>query len=441
MKSFIQIPLVYLVVFVSLPAFFFFAAVPSASAATYIVTPCAPDGDCALYIYDLNLNKSVYAINEDILASGTLVQGVCRNGVDLGSDLNARNDLSGVSLPVFIRHDTFQGNTHSGWTYNWGQSGTATFTRGAGPSPVASGVTFSGAASFGNGYNVFTIATIPYTVSQPVSPTASLTVNGSHTITVNAGDMVKYDWSSTNGTSWSSSYTTTGCTDPSINTSGSPSPWPVSANGTTGNLSVDSSWAGCRAVVTYSATGPGGTASDNVNVIVNPLAPTATLSASPNPVDSGQSSTLTWGSQNATSCTAVGGFSTGGATSGSVSTGPLSSTQNYQISCTGSGGSANSNVVTVQVLTPTVSINAVPNRVVKGGTTTVSWDATNVNSCSIKKNGASWKSLPANGSRTVSGSAPDTITTQTTYVITCTNNASANAASAIVNVTSSFQGF
>ena len=172
--------------------------------------------------------------------------------------------------------------------------------------------------------------------------------------------------------------------------------------------------------------------------------PTATLSASPDTIDNGQSSTLTWSSTSATSCTAAGGFSTGGATSGSVSVGPLSSTQNYQISCTGTGGSVNSNVATVTVLTPTVTISAVPNRVVRGGTTTVSWNATNVNSCGITRNGTTWQTLTADGSRTVAGSAPDTITSQTTYIITCTNNAGASVtatATQVVNIQGSFGEF
>ncbi|MDE1919465.1 MAG: hypothetical protein KGH56_02075 [Patescibacteria group bacterium] len=154
---------------------------------------------------------------------------------------------------------------------------------------------------------------------------------------------------------------------------------------------------------------------------------------------------MSWTSTDATSCSAAGGFSTGGATSGSASTGILSSSQNYQISCTGPGGTGNSNVATVTVLIPTVSISANPDRVLSGGSTTVSWSATNVNSITITRNGAPWQTFTAGASRSISGSAPDAITAQTSYVITATNNASATAAAAtatkIVNVVSSFQEF
>lgn len=172
-------------------------------------------------------------------------------------------------------------------------------------------------------------------------------------------------------------------------------------------------------------------------------APTATLSANPTTIDQGQSSTLTWGSVNATSCTAAGGFSTGGATSGSASTGALSSTSVYQVTCDGLGGTSAPAFATVTVLVPSVSIGASPDRVLSGATTTVSWDAENVNSCSITRNGSTWRSLTADANRDVVGSAIDTITTQTIYRITCANNAGASAATSVqtANVVPGFEEF
>lgn len=172
-------------------------------------------------------------------------------------------------------------------------------------------------------------------------------------------------------------------------------------------------------------------------------APSATLSASPSTVDQGESSTLTWGSTNATSCTSAGGFSTGGATSGSASTGALSSTSVYQVTCDGLGGTSAPAFATVTVLTPTVSVSANPDRVTSGGSTTVTWNATNVNSCVITRNGTTWQSLTANPSRVVSGSAANTITSQTNYVMTCSNNAGSSAATAniVANIVPGFQEF
>jgi hypothetical protein len=88
----------------------------------------------------------------------------------------------------------------------------------------------------------------------------------------------------------------------------------------------------CLICTAYALTSP------PVNVpitITTVVTPTATLSASPNPIASGSSSTLAWGSTNATSCAGTG-FSTGNATSGSVSTGALTVTTSYSVTCSGS---------------------------------------------------------------------------------------------------------
>lgn len=174
----------------------------------------------------------------------------------------------------------------------------------------------------------------------------------------------------------------------------------------------------------------------------------ASLVANPSTIDSGQSSNLTWTSTGTTRCDSAGGFSTGGATNGGpVSTGPLTSTQNYQITCIGIGGNAQANA-TVTVRVPNVVIVASPDRVVSGGTATISWNVSNVNSCVIKRNGVDWQNVTTAGpTRSANGSAADTITGQTTYTISCTNNASggggafAASATKIVNIISSFQEF
>lgn len=202
------------------------------------------------------------------------------------------------------------------------------------------------------------------------------------------------------------------------------------------------------------------TAQDGTVTTINLPPVPVTLSASPNPIDQGQSTTLTWSSTGADSCTAAGGgnwFPSNGGTSGNVTVGPLTADQNYQVICTNGAGSTNSNIVTVIVRIPTVTINATPDRVVttgsggsggssgSGGITTVSWDATNVNSCTITKNGVVWQTLIADASRTVAGSATTTVASQTKFIINCANDASATAvaatASKIVNVVSSFKEF
>jgi hypothetical protein len=71
-----------------------------------------------------------------------------------------------------------------------------------------------------------------------------------------------------------------------------------------------------------------------------PSPPTVSLTANPTSITSGSSSTLSWNSTNATSCTASGAWSGSKATSGTQSVSPTS-TSTYNLSCTGTGGTAN----------------------------------------------------------------------------------------------------
>lgn len=66
--------------------------------------------------------------------------------------------------------------------------------------------------------------------------------------------------------------------------------------------------------------------------------PTVSFSAQESVVASGDTVTLTWSSQNATSCSASGGWSGGRATQGSVEVGPLTQSTTFTLNCTGSGG-------------------------------------------------------------------------------------------------------
>lgn len=78
--------------------------------------------------------------------------------------------------------------------------------------------------------------------------------------------------------------------------------------------------------------------------------PTASLSASSTNVTYNASTTLTWSSTNATGCTATGGtFAGAKATSGSESTGNLTTSTTYTLYCTGAGGNSSTQSVTVTV--------------------------------------------------------------------------------------------
>lgn len=158
-----------------------------------------------------------------------------------------------------------------------------------------------------------------------------------------------------------------------------------------------------------------------------------TLTANPTAVPSGDASSLTWTSTGGmTSCNfPVGsplydpsGYPPQNSSTG-LSTGPLMVDTSYNLTCTGPSGSASGTTVVAIIVPPppTASITASPTRVSSGATTdnvTVSWNATNVNSCSVSRNGvAGWRTSIADASKNVNDSSPDMVTTQTRYDLTC----------------------
>jgi uncharacterized protein YjdB len=105
------------------------------------------------------------------------------------------------------------------------------------------------------------------------------------------------------------------------------------------------------AMITVTDSASTAFATSTVNV-VSPV-PTVTLTADPATVTSGNSSTLTWSSTNATSCTATGGWTSSTATSGTASTGALTATTTYAMTCSDANGNVSvpgSVTVTVQAL-------------------------------------------------------------------------------------------
>jgi hypothetical protein len=165
-------------------------------------------------------------------------------------------------------------------------------------------------------------------------------------------------------------------------------------------------------------------------------APTVSLAASTTRVAPGGSSTLTWTSTNATSCTAsnVGaeGSSWSGPkpTSGSDVRGPLTATATYSLACTGPGGTA-SQAVTITVTggpsAPTVSLTATPATINAGQSTTLAWSSTNATSCTAS---GGWS-----GAQPLTGELIVLTASTATYTLTCTGAGGSTARSVTVTVT------
>jgi Protein of unknown function (DUF3443) len=93
------------------------------------------------------------------------------------------------------------------------------------------------------------------------------------------------------------------------------------------------------AAFTLTCSGASGTTAvaETVHVTLTTPNPSLSLRASPPSVTHGSSTTLTWSSSNATSCTASGGWSGNEATSGTMTETPTATTT-YTLTCSGASG-------------------------------------------------------------------------------------------------------
>lgn len=174
--------------------------------------------------------------------------------------------------------------------------------------------------------------------------------------------------------------------------------------------------------------------------------PKVTLSANPSVIDNGQASTLTWSSTNsATSCKWAGGFANlivG--FSGSASTGALTQTSTYQMTCTNPTDTSAPVNATVTVLHPEAAISAEPIRVRAGNSSTIKWGAKDVKSCAVTtSSGNTLASGNSAADYTFSTGSPSSVvvSTQTTYTITCQTNSDPIKKSILVNVVPLFEEF
>ncbi len=152
---------------------------------------------------------------------------------------------------------------------------------------------------------------------------------------------------------------------------------------------------------TVSCAGPGGNASDTATLTVEPQPdpPTVTLRLNPATIEAGSdTSTLTWSSRNATSCSRDG---TAVATGGSAEVGPYATagTRRFTVSCDGPGGSdSETRSLTVEQPDPpsvTVSLSKTTITADKD-TVTLTWSSTDAASC---KYGST--NLSVSGTRTI----------------------------------------
>jgi len=148
-----------------------------------------------------------------------------------------------------------------------------------------------------------------------------------------------------------------------------------------------------------------------------PEAPTLSLAAALETVVAGGSTTLVWESEHADACVAEDGWAGAKATDGAEVV-VVDATTTYTLTCTGAGGEVSKSVIVSTTVSeeptdaPTVVITADPSVVLPGGTTTISWESENANSCEASE---AWSGVKAtSGSEVVMLSD-----TTSTYSIEC----------------------
>lgn len=160
------------------------------------------------------------------------------------------------------------------------------------------------------------------------------------------------------------------------------------------------------------------------------------FTASPTRISLGNTSTLTWTSTGATSCTG-GGFTAGGTNSNAVVTPGSVGIIPYSLSCTNAVGTANALPVSVEVITPTATIVAEPSLARDNKTTDLKWSATEAASCTISAvpAGPTFTATYAPITPGTNTTAVSNINDKTTFTISCLTTTGGNiSASTQVNV-------
>ena len=182
---------------------------------------------------------------------------------------------------------------------------------------------------------------------------------------------------------------------------------------------------------TLTCSGPGGTVAQSTTILMHAPLPSVMLSATPAAVSSGGATTLTWSTYNATSCQASGAWSGQKGTRGEASTGALKAAATYELTCTGTGGSASHSLtvsVAASTAAPTVALNATPSTVASGKASSLTWSATNATSCAAS---GGWSgTLATSGTK-----ATAALTKTTSYTVSCSGAGGTAAQSATVTTT------
>ncbi|HEY4518216.1 MAG TPA: hypothetical protein VJG48_01165, partial [Candidatus Paceibacterota bacterium] len=351
---------------------------------TYTITCTGPGGNATDFVV-VNVNEpQLNAPTVDIKANGS-------NGpISISSNSSANLTWTSSNANSCSASGNWSGNKSTNGSQSTGglSQGTYTYT-----------ITCTGTGGVASDS-----VTVNVDGTQTDAPSVDLLANFSNgPITINYGQSASLSWVAQNSDSCFAS-----------------GGWSGNKNNLSGTQSTGALFA--SQTYTITCTGAGGSASDNVTVNVNGQNnqyPTVNISANPNPVNSGNSSTLTWNSTNASSCYASQGPWNGSKNiSGSEPTNTLFQSTTFGITCQSSSGQTATANVTVDVTNnnynqpPTLNLYANPSQVPVGSSSTLYWNTTNVTSCTAS---GDWF-----GTKNISGSElVGPINVVKNYILTC----------------------
>ena len=146
-----------------------------------------------------------------------------------------------------------------------------------------------------------------------------------------------------------------------------------------------------------------------------PVPVVVSLSAAPTEIVAGETTELSWSSSGADSCSGNAGLGNNLPTSGSQTTGALSSEASFTLTCTGSGGT-DSQTVMISVLPPPpaskLQLSSSSPTVKAGDSIRLSWSGTSVSNC--QASGAWSGPKAATGTETI-----DSLQTDGSFTLSC----------------------
>lgn len=162
-----------------------------------------------------------------------------------------------------------------------------------------------------------------------------------------------------------------------------------------------------------------------------PQLPTLMFTADALTVPYDTSTTLRWTAQNVSVCIAGDAWSGGKSLSGIESTGNLTASKTYTLTCTGARGSvAKSVTVGISVPPPEVTLSASATKVSRGANSTLTWTSQNASACAASSGTPDWP-----GAKVLNGSQlAGPINGLTTFIITCTNAGGSTTRSVSVDI-------